>query len=143
MKLMGNYIYTLCACLVLSSAVFAAVPESTLKATFKTAVGIIIALVALSSFTHVPEIIIPPASEQGDYNSEEKNENVESLIIEQTKKLSESRISNQLGGKKVRITLDESGNIEKVEIENVTKTDKILVSRNNKIEITKIVGLDE
>ena len=143
MKLISEYIYTLCVCLVLSSAVFAAVPESTLKATFKTAVGIVIALIAVSAFARVPELQIPYSrgDEVIEYGAE--NENMEELIIEQTKKLSENKISNQVGGKKVRITLEDSGNIEKVEIENVTKADKILVSRNNKIEIEKITGLNE
>ena len=143
MKFISEYIYTLCVCLVLSSAVFAAVPESTLKSTFKTAAGIVIALIAVSAFARIPELQVPypEGNEIIEYGTED--ENMSRLIIEQTKKLSENKISNQLGGKKVRITLDDSGNIEKVEIENVTKADKILVSRNNKIEIEKITGLNE
>ena len=143
MKIISDYIYTLSVCLVLSSAVFAAVPESTLKATFKTAVGIIIALAALSAFTRVPEMIIPSYRDYTGYDYEKESGKMNGLIIEQTKKLSESKISDQVGGKKVRITLDESGDIEKVEIENVTETDKILVSGSNKIEITKIAALNE
>lgn len=139
MKFLGEYIYTLSACLIIASVIFTSVPSGPLKNTLKAAVGIVLALVSVSAF--IPD----KADTEAYYESmkevvfdENNADEMTGLVMEQTRKLAEKKISEKVGGKKVNITLNENGNIEKVEIENATKADKIVVSREFEIEIEKI-----
>ena len=139
MKFLGEYIYTLSACLIIGSVIFTAVPDSPLKNTLKAAVGIVLALVAVSAFTPgKTDTDFFYEGGQETYTKEGRGEEMNKLILEQAIELAEQEISEKVGGKKVKIILDENGNIEKVEIENASKADKIVVSRDFKIEIEKI-----
>ena len=139
MKFLGEYIYTLSACLIIGSVIFTAVPDSSLKNTLKAAVGIVLALVAVSAFTPgKTDTDFFYEGGQETYTEEGRGEEMNKLILEQAIELAEQEISEKVGGKKVKIILDENGNIEKVEIENASKADKIVVSRDFKIEIEKI-----
>lgn len=139
MKFLGEYIYTLSACLIIASVIFTSVPSGPLKNTLKAAVGIVLALVCVSAF--IPDKADTEAYYEGmkevvfDKNNADE---MTGLVMEQARRLAEKKISEKVGGKKVNITLNENGNIEKVEIENATKADKIVVSREFKIEIEKI-----
>ena len=139
MKFLGEYIYTLSACLIIASVIFTSVPSGHLKNTLKAAVGIVLALVCVSAF--IPDKVDTEAYYESmkevvfDKNNADE---MTGLVMEQTRKLAEKKISEKVGGKKVNITLNENGNIEKVEIENATKADKIVVSREFEIEIEKI-----
>ncbi len=140
MSFFKEYVFTLCSLMVIFSAIFTALPEGSTKSTVKSVVGIVTALALVSPFFSYRENLLPfefaKEDELVDYH---RVEQMEKRTLRKAELVVEGEIKKILGRDgEVRVIMTAEGIIEKVEIENVTETERNFISEKMGINKERI-----
>ncbi|MDP4118788.1 MAG: stage III sporulation protein AF [Bacillota bacterium] len=147
MTFLRGYVYTLCSCLIISSVVFTVVPNGNLRNTLKAAIGIIIALMVVSPFIGKSNVKSFNFSKESNLVDYDRVKDMEDLTQKQIKDNAADSATSQIrktleengrNNAAVRISLTADGDIQKVEIENVSETEKEIISKKFGIDKDRI-----
>ncbi len=140
MSFLRGYIFSLCALMVIFSAIYAALPEGASKSTVKSVIGIVMALTLVSPFFSYEEGLLPfEFPESHDLVDYQKAEQMEKQTLRKIENVVEEEIKKFLGREcRVRVIVSAEGITEKVEIENVTETERDYISEKLGIDRERI-----
>lgn len=154
MEFIKSYMMTLCGCALISTLVISAFPAGNMKNALKFTVGLVMAMIIISPLTGgtLPLLEFPAfekAEAAVDYQSIEKMEELQrdQVLLSYSNKLTQSirEIIEENGGDpNVSITVEtmDSGEIEKIEIYDITLEIKNKIIQTLKIEESRVTVID-
>lgn len=140
MNFFREYIFTLCTLMVIFAALFSILPPGGTKNTVKSVIGIVTALALISPFFSYREnLLLFEFSQSDELVDYDKAENMEKITLRRVEKVVEDEIKKFLERTcEVRVSVSREGIVERVEIENVTESERDFIGEKLGIDKERI-----